>query len=282
MRRVRPVLTDYLQLTAGVILVAASLNLFLVPNRITPGGFSGLATLLHYAVGVPVGTGVAILNIPLFIIGFKKLGTAFVIRSAYGTLLLSLLVDVFVVPPATTDFFLAALYGGALLGVGLGLALRGGGSTGGSDMFARIMHAYKAKIGVGTFIIIFDFFIVVGAGILFSPELAMYALAILYGSSKVVDLVLEGSVSSRACFIISDRAKEVADEILHDLERGVTLFKAQGMYTGDTRMVLLCVVQSAGEMHALREVVRTLDPEAFIFVTAASEVLGQGFGKLTD
>lgn len=280
--RTKPVIRDYLLVTGGVLLVAVSLNLFLVPNRITPGGFSGLATLLHYAVGVPVGATMAVLNSPLFLLGFKKLGTSFVIRSAYGTLLLSLLVDVFPMPPATTDLFLSTLYGGVLLGVGLGLALRGGGSTGGSDMFARIMHAFKPSIGVGTFILIFDFFIVMGAGILFSPELAMYALAILFGSSKVVDLILEGSVSSRACVIISDHAREVADEILHELERGVTLFEAQGMYTGGKRLVLLCVVQSAGEIHALREVVKSLDPDAFVFVTPASEVLGQGFKRLAD
>jgi uncharacterized membrane-anchored protein YitT (DUF2179 family) len=281
-RKFRPVLTDYLLITGGVVLVAASFNLFLIPNRITPGGFSGLATLLHYALGVPVGTTMAALNVPLFILGFKKLGMAFVVRSAYGTLLLSVLIDVFAVPPATDDLLLCLLYGGMLMGIGLGLALRGGGSTGGSDMLARVLHAYKSTIGVGTFIVIVDFLVIVGAGVLFSPQLAMYALVILYGSAKVVDLVLEGSVSSRACVIISERANEVADEILHTLERGVTLFAAKGMYTGEPRNVLLCVVQSAGEIHRLRETVRALDPDAFMFVVAAGEVLGQGFGRLTD
>ena len=282
MHKSRPVLTDLLILTGGVILVAAAFNLFLVPNRITPGGFSGLATLLHYALGLPVGATMAVLNVPLFLLGFKKLGVSFVVRSLYGTLLLSILIDVFVVPPATNDLLLSSLYGGALMGVGLGLAIRGGGSTGGSDMLARVLHAYKSTIGVGTFIVIVDFLVIVGAGFLFSPQLALYALAILYGSSKVVDLVLKGSVTSRACIIISERANEVAHEILHTLERGVTLFTAKGMYTGEARNVLLCVVQSAGEIHRLRETVKALDPDAFMFVVAAGEVLGQGFSRLTD
>jgi uncharacterized membrane-anchored protein YitT (DUF2179 family) len=282
MKKARAVAFDYLQLTVGVVLVAISLNLFLVPNQIAPGGFSGLATLLHYAIGVPVGMTVFVLNIPLFILGFKKLGTVFAVRSLYGTLLLSVLLDVFTVPAVTDDLFLATLYGGVIMGVGLGLGLRGGGSTGGSDMFGRIMHAYRASVPVGTFIIIFDFFIVVWAGVLFSPVLAMYALAILYGSSKVVDLVLQGTVTSRACFIITAKPKEVGDRIMNELERGVTLFTAQGMYTGAPRPALLCVVQSASEMHRLRETVRTLDPSAFMFVTPASEVLGLGFSRLSD
>ncbi len=212
MRKFRPVLTDYLLITGGVVLVAASFNLFLIPNRITPGGFSGLATLLHYALGVPVGTTMAALNVPLFILGFKKLGMAFVVRSAYGTLLLSVLIDVFAVPPATDDLLLCLLYGGMLMGIGLGLALRGGGSTGGSDMLARVLHAYKSTIGVGTFIVIVDFLVIVGAGVLFSPQLAMrprHPLRLGQGGGPCAGRV---RVVARVRDHL-ERANEVADEI---------------------------------------------------------------------
>lgn len=270
---------NYIEITAGVVIITLSLNLFLVPNKIAPGGLSGLATLLHYTINVPVGASMAILNIPLFVLGFRKLGTSFALRSFYGMLLLSLLLDIMKLPTATDDLFLASIYGTVLLGIGLGLAMRGGGSTGGSDMFAKILHAYRPNTPVGTYMIAFDLFIVVGAGILFSPKLGMYALVVLYGSAKVLDVSLQGTKSSRACMIISDKKDYIGKRIINELERGATLFKAVGVYSGKDKDAMLCIVQSSAEMHQLKKLVKESDPDAFMIVSDVNEVLGQGFSS---
>jgi len=264
--------------TAGVLLVALGLDMFLIPNKIAAGGVSGIATILHYLIGVPVGAAILALNIPLFAMGVYRLGLRFGFRSLYGTITLSLAVDLLapVLPVLTGDILLAGLYGGALTGLGMGLVFRSGGTTGGTDMAAAVLRTYTG-INIGQLLFLVDGTVVLAAGFAFrSAELAMYALITIFVISWLIDLVQEGPSYTRAFLIISERPDEIAEAILAGLNRGVTAWPAKGVYTGAQREVLLSVVNRS-EVTRLKDIVYNVDPQAFVILAGVHEVLGEGF-----
>lgn len=264
--------------TAGVLLVALGLDMFLIPNKIAAGGVSGIATILHYLIGVPVGAAILALNIPLFAMGVYRLGLRFGFRSLYGTITLSLAVDLLapVLPVPTGDILLAGLYGGALTGLGMGLVFRSGGTTGGTDMAAAVLRTYTG-INIGQLLFLVDGAVVLAAGFAFrSAELAMYALITIFVISWLIDLVQEGPSYTRAFLIISERPDEIAEAILAGLNRGVTAWPAKGVYTGARREVLLSVVNRS-EVTRLKDIVYNVDPQAFVILAGVHEVLGEGF-----
>lgn len=272
-------LTAYLQIFLGSLVGAVAYPLFLVPNHIAPGGLTGLATVIHFLVGFPVGLTSFLLNVPLFVVGYRAMGRVFVLRSFVATVVFSLLIDLIPLPPMTQNPLLGAVFGGVLLGVGLGLILRGGATTGGSDMVARMVHSRFQHISVGAFLFFVDFCVVVMAGFVIEVEYALYALISIYLSSRLIDAVLEGLTSEKACYVISQRYEEVKEQIMAQLDRGVTLLNAQGGYSGQERPVLLCVLSSQ-EVGRLKAIVRALDKRAFVFISDAHEVLGEGFRDL--
>ncbi|MEW6183201.1 MAG: YitT family protein [Bacillota bacterium] len=262
----------------GVVLIALGLDLFLVPNKIAAGGVSGIATVLHYVFGFPVGVSMLALNVPLFFWGLFRLGWGFSLRSLLGTVLLSGTVDFLVpfLPVPTTDAFLSSLYGGVLLGLGLGVVFRAKASTGGTDLAAAILRSYVG-INVGQLLFFIDGTVVLAAGFAFrSPELAMYALITIFVSVWVVDVVQEGLGYTKAFLIVSDKYPEIANVVLKELDRGVTLWRGTGAYTGDDRTLLLSVV-SRSEVTQMKEAVYRIDPRAFIVLADVHEVLGEGF-----
>ena len=269
---------DAALLLLGVVLVALGLDLFLVPNKIAAGGVSGIATILHHLLGFPVGATMLALNIPLFLWGLFRLGLGVGFRSLLGTVLLSGAVDGLVpfLPVLTTDALLASLYGGVLVGLGLGLVFRAKGTTGGTDLAAMTLQSYVG-INVGQLLFLVDGAVVLSAGFAFrSPELAMYAIITIFLSAWVVDLVQEGISYTKAFLIISDKYAEIARAVLTDLNRGATLWQGTGAYTGAARMLLLAVV-SRSEVTRLKEVIYRIDPRAFVILADAHEVLGEGF-----
>ncbi|MEW6446596.1 MAG: YitT family protein [Bacillota bacterium] len=271
-------LKDSALLFLGVILIALGLDLFLVPNKIAAGGVSGVATILFHLFSIPVGAGMLTLNVPLFLWGFLRLGLGFGIRSLIGTVLLSGTVDVLAhfLPVPTTDTLLASLYGGVLVGLGLGLVFRAKGTTGGTDLAATILRSYMG-INVGQLLFLVDGAVVLAAGFAFrSPELAMYALITIFVSAWVVDVVQEGLGYTKAFLIISDKSHTIARAILNELNRGATLWQGTGAYTGTARMLVLSVV-SRSEVTRLKDVVYRLDPRAFVILANVHEVLGEGF-----
>ncbi len=273
---------DYLVITAGAFVLAAALDAFLVPNKIAAGGVSGLATIIYYLTGFPVGWCFLLLNIPLFVLSYRELGAQVVVRSLYGAVATSLFVELLAgrIGVPTRDNLLAAFYGGILAGLGMGLVLRARGTTGGTDLVARLVHKYL-PVTVGQALLGADFFVISLAGLVFNAELALYALLALLATSKVIDLVQEGVSYAKTAFIISRRPAEIAAAVFRELDRGVTAVPARGMYTGEEKTLLLVVVAKTEETR-LKQVIYETDPEAFVFIANAHEVLGEGFRKVEN
>lgn len=266
--------------TIGVLLLALGLDMFLIPNKIAAGGVSGIATILHYLFGAPVGVAILALNIPLFAMGIYRLGLRFGFRSLYGTITLSLAVDLLapVLPVPTDDILLASLYGGVLTGLGMGLVFRFRGTTGGTDLAAAVLRTYTG-VNIGQLLFLVDGAVVLAAGIAFrSAELAMYALITIFITAWLIDLVQEGISYAKAFLIISEHPAEIAEAILAGLDRGATAWSARGVYTGAQREVLLSVVNRA-EVTRLKDIVHGVDPRAFVILADVHEVLGEGFKK---
>lgn len=267
---------NVMQLLLGSLIVALSFNLFLVPNGIASGGVSGISILVQELTGITPALTQWALNIPLFIAGLLMLGRKFGAKTLLGTVVLPLFVLLTAHMPAPTDNpILAAIYGGIGVGLGLGLVFRGGGSTGGLDLAAQILHRYTG-LPYSLAIVCFDGCVIIAAGIIFTPEVSLYALIALFVTSKTIDIVQNGLQLSKVAFIISERSEEVAEAILHDLDRGLTRLDGHGGYTGAGRTVLMVVV-GQNEVPKLKQLVRSIDSGAFVIISNTAEVLGQGF-----
>lgn len=267
------------QIIGGCLIGALAYPWFLVPNHIAPGGLTGLATVLNYLFGLPVGTTSLILNIPLFLVGYRSMGGMFAVRSLAATLLFSLFIDMLPLPCLTQDPMLASVFGGALLGIGLGLILRAGATTGGTDMAARMVHKLIPHLTVGMILFAIDGIVVVLAGIYIHIEHALYAFISIFVSSQAINLVVDGLTTEKACYVITSATDQVRTQLMSELNRGVTLLSAKGGYSGEERPLLLCVV-SAQEVARLKLIVRRADEKAFVFISDAHEVLGEGFRQL--
>ena len=271
----------YVQIIIGCVIGAAAYPTFLVPNRIAPGGVTGVATILNHLFGLPVGTVSLAMNIPLFLIGYRTMGKIFAFRSLVATLLFSLLIDLMPLPVISDDPLLGTLFGGVVLGIGLGLILRGGATTGGTDMVARMVHRRFSFITVGVFLFALDFLVVVAAGILMGSSEALYALINIFISAKVIDTVMVGFTGNKACFVMTGSWNAVARRIMDEVGRGATYLTARGAYSGEERPVVLCVA-SRQEISAIKQIVREEDERAFMFITEAHEALGEGFSQLDE
>jgi uncharacterized membrane-anchored protein YitT (DUF2179 family) len=273
-------LYEILGVSLGVLLTALGLDLFLIPNKIAAGGVSGIATILHYIIHVPVGATMLALNVPLFVLGILRMGLPFGFRSLYGTISLSLAVDLLapVLPVPTQDVLLASLYGGVLVGLGLGLVFRYKGTTGGTDLAAVVLRTYTGA-NIGTLLFLVDGMVVLAAWVTFdSAELAMYALLTIFIVSWLIDVVQEGLSYAKAFLIISRRSPDIAKAIVEGLDRGATAWPARGVYTGTEREVVLTVVNRS-EVSRLKEIVYGADPGAFVILADVHEVLGEGFKR---
>ena len=270
---------SYIQILLGALIGGAAYPLFLTPNRIAPGGITGIATILNFLLKWPVGTVSLVLNVPLFLIGYKTMGRIFAFRSLIATVLFSVFIDVLPLQPVINDPMLGALYGGVLLGVGLGLIMRGGATTGGSDMIARMVHKRFSFISTGAFLFAIDFAVVLAASALIGISEALYALISIFLSAKVMDVVIIGFSSNKACFVISSHWQEISARIMKDMDRGVTQLTARGGYTGEERPTLLCVI-SRSEITAFKRILREEDESAFVIIVEAHEAIGDGFSVL--
>lgn len=267
---------NYSALLIGSFLIALSFNLFLLPNKIASGGVSGISVIINDLFDIPPAYVQWTLNIPLFLAGILVLGKQFGVKTAIGSVLLPLFVLLTSRwEPPTHEPLLGALYGGLGVGIGLGLVFRGRGSTGGLDVAAQILHRLTG-IRLGLSVAVLDGMVIASAGLFISLENALYALIGLFVTSKTIDFVQTGVQTSKAAFIISKNPQLVSDAILHDLDRGLTRLQGVGGYTGEDRPVLLVVV-AQNEVMRLKLLVRDADPDAFVIISNAAEVLGEGF-----
>ncbi len=272
-------LISYAEIVLGCMIGGAAYPLFLVPNSIAPGGLTGVATIFNYLWNWPVGITSMLLNLPLFLIGYKAMGRVFVFRSLVATVLFSVFIDLLKLPPLTDDLLLGSVYGALVLGVGLGLILRGGATTGGSDMVARMVHQKFPLLSVGMFLFLVDCAVILCAAFTMSARAALYALICIFVCARAVDLVLSGFGSAKACFMITNRGNAISGRIMTELNRGVTVLTATGAYSGEERTVLISVVSSR-EVLSLKKIVRQEDAKAFMFITDTHETLGEGFSAL--
>lgn len=284
----------YLWIIIGSFIAATAINVFLLPYKIAPGGVSGIATVVYYLSNGRFSVGITMLalNIPLFLLGMRFIGGKFVVRTLFSTVFLSLVIDTtesisvtFVEKfltrledvPSGPDLLLYSIFGGLLMGVGLGLVFKSGATTGGTDLAAKIVNHFIHRFTIGQILLFIDTAVIILAAVVFgSFQLALYAIVTLFVMSKVIDALLEGVNFAKSVFIISDKSDEIADKIMKDLDRGVTALKGKGMYTGNDKQVLLCVL-NRGEIPALKEIVKSVDERAFITLTDIREVLGEGF-----
>ncbi|WP_080844022.1 YitT family protein [Cytobacillus gottheilii] len=269
---------EYAFVLLGSAIVAISFNVFLLPNRVASGGVSGISTILDALVGWEPAYVQWAFNIPLFIAGVILLGRQFGAKTLAGTIFLPFVVFLTNDWDAwTSDPLLASLFGGIGVGLGLGIVFRGKASTGGTDLAAQIINKYTG-LSLGTCVALIDGLIVLSAAIVFNIEQGLYALIGLYVTSKTIDLVQVGFGRSKMALIITEKQDDVREGILNKIDRGVTKLSAYGGYTDHERPVLLCVVDPT-EFTKLKQLVKTIDPSAFIIVTDASEVLGEGFKR---
>lgn len=271
--------TAYLKITAGSALYAVGFSMFTYPNAIPTGGLTGVAMILNYLLNLPVGTLVIVMNIPLFLIAWKKYGLEFIIASLVGMLLSSLLVDLFDIlrVTATAQPLLASLYGGLIKGFGLGLVYSAGGTTGGADIAAKFLRSRYPYVNFGTFALGLDVLVIAAFAVFFHLyDSAMYGVITMYVSSQLIDLVLYGAVNTKACHVITDKSAEISAAIAERLSRGVTLLQGEGAWSHREKRVILCVIKTP-QIVELRKLVREIDEEAFVIVSDAREVFGNGF-----
>lgn len=277
-------LRDFALMTLGVLMTAVALDAFLIPNKLAAGGVAGLATVIHYAVQsrlgivVPVGVQMLIMNAALLLIAWRFRGLRYVAKTLYGAVGLSILVDVlapFVPHLATTDLLLAAVWGGAVSGLGMGLVFKGGGNTGGTDIVAQLLSS-RFPFGVGQLMLVIDAMVTVLAAIEFGPNVALYGVIAIFVATMAIDLVLEGVSVEKAVIIISDAATEIGEAINTEMGRGATRLEATGVYTGERRGTLY-VVLARNEIDDLKAVVRDLDPTAMVIISNVHETIGEGF-----
>lgn len=281
-RRIASTLYDYALLTIGALLSATAVRFFLVPNQVVSGGITGLAQLLNTFLGTPVGAVVLILNVPLLIAGWRYLGGAvFGVRTFYTVVVMSLAIDGLApfARPITNDPLLYSLYGGLIDGLGIGLVLRARGTTGGSDILARLIER-RFGIQPGRSLLGFDTLVFTAALFSYGPEKILYALLVAFTSSRAIDTVLAAGKGARQAIIITSSPEPIRQAVLHRLGRGLTQLEGIGGYTGMTRAVLLCVVART-EIGALKNIVSTVDPAAFVIVGEVDEVIGEGFSRST-
>lgn len=271
-------LIEYIYILVGSAFVALAFNLFLLPNQVASGGVSGISIIVFSVLGIEPAYVQWGLNIPLFIAGIVLLGKQFGVKTLVGTVFLPLVVYLSRdMQPATLDPLLGALFGGIGVGLGLGIVFRGNGSTGGTDLAAQIINKYTGMT-LGRSVLFIDGLIVLTATIVFDIERGLYAMIGLFVTSKTIDLVQIGLGSSKMAMIITNHQEKVRQGIIHEIDRGVTRLSAMGGYTDDERPILMCVVDQS-EFTKLKQLVKSIDPAAFVVVTDASEVLGEGFKR---
>jgi len=271
---------DFTMITVGSIVMGLAYALFIIPHHFVAGGVTGVAVIINYFFRLPVGLQVIAFNIPLFVLGVRHMGKQYGVKSLVGMLVSSLLIDFFHqvvrLPSPTENKLLAAIYGGVMLGIGLGIVFRGRASTGGTDIVGQVLNKYTG-MSVGFGIMLVDFIIISASGFAFrNLEAPLYGYLVLFLSSRVIDVILEGWNYSKLVIITSARTAEIQDFILHTLDRSGTALKSRSLYLNREGEVIITVIHRK-QLAELRRFIKDIDPDAFVIVNDTYTVLGRGF-----
>ncbi|MNI08299.1 hypothetical protein D3C73_613290 [compost metagenome] len=262
----------------GAALVSVGLEIFLVPNNIIDGGIVGISIILSFLVKIPIGVFLFVLNIPFFYIGYKQIGKTFALSTLFSVIIMSIGTSLLhPVAPLTNEPMLAAVFGGIIVGVGVGLVIRSGGSLDGTEIVAIVFNK-KTPFSVGEVVMFFNLFILSSAGFVFGWDKAMYSLIAYFIAYKMIDLTIEGLDESKSVWIISDSYREIGEALVDRLGRGVTYLNGEGGYTGDDKKVIFCVITRLEEAK-LKTIVEEVDPAAFLAIGNIHDVKGGRFKK---
>lgn len=293
MKRLWPSIRDYVLIIIAALIQALSLRLFFIPADLASGGVSGISQLINHFTGWPIGLMILIGNIPLFALGWRFLGGyRFAVRTAVAIFMYSIFTDLLprtplfgsngagtaLIDDLQGDIFLSSLYGAIVSGVGYGLVYRARGTSGGSDILARILNHYRGIPMTQSYLMV-DTVVILGAGFVFGWKEALYAMIALYVSGLVADATLEGGGTVRTAMIVTREADSISRRVLEELQRGVTVLEGTGAYTGENRPVLYCVI-TRSEVATLKAIVNEADPRAFMVIGVAHEAMGEGFMPL--
>ena len=279
--KVKEFLADTLVFILGGILYSVAINCFLSRNNILNGGFTGVATIINFLFDLPIGTVLFIMNIPVFAVAFKKLGVRFVLRTVWATLINSTLIDIGVLLPVyQNDLLLSSLFGGALTGIALGIIFVRNATTGGVDIIAKLIQLKNPHISMGRSILLFDAAIVVLGGIVYgNVESMLYAAVVIFVSAQVLDYIIYGVSRGAMIMIITKKSDEIRRMIINDFNRGVTVLKGQGGYSGEDKNVLLCACYDNQAQKFIKKI-KSADENAFFIVTQSKQILGNGFKNI--
>lgn len=274
----RRIITRALAIIIGAFMVAVGLEIFLVPNNIIDGGVTGLSIMMSHLTGIKLGIFLFLFNLPFLLIGYKQIGKTFAISTLFGVAVMSLGTNyLHHVPSLTDDLLLSAVFGGIIIGIGVGLVIRAGGSLDGTEIVA-ILLTRKSPFSVGEVVMFFNIFILGSAGFIFGWDRAMYSLIAYYIAYKMIDLTMVGLDQSRSVWIISDAPDEIGDALAARLGRGITYLSGEGGYTGDDKKVIFCVITRLEEAK-LKSIVEEIDPNAFLAIGHIHDVSGGRFKK---
>ena len=276
------ILKDIIFSIIGCIFISAGIVFFLLPLKISAGGFSGIATITYYLFNLKLGTVIWILNIPLLIIGFFRIWKYFFLKTIFTIWFLSLCMVFFEslnIFLNIEDILLSAIYGGVIIGIGTTCIFKANNSTGGTELLIQIILSYKDNIKVSKLLIIIDSIIVGLNLIVFKQiEIGLYSFIVIFLNSKIVDLFIEGVNFTKVVYIISDKTMEISNKILNELDRGATGIYGKGMYKNKDKLILMCVIKKR-DLIRLKEIVRSIDNAAFMIISDAIDVYGLGFNK---
>lgn len=278
--KIKKYIYDFILLIIGCVIMAIATSFFLLPNQLSSGGFTGIATITYYLLKWPVGTVVFALNVPLFILSYFRIGKEFLIKGILGTIFLSIFIDIFDrFNPLTEDRILGCVYGGIIMGIGMSLVLKGSSSTGGTDLLSYVIKSYKPYYRTSKLIVIIDI-IIVTLNVIFlrDIEIGLYSAITIYLMGKMLDVIFEGVYFTKMMFIVSDKYKEIAKEIEENVRRGITGLHAKGMYTNDEKMMLWCI-SSRNEAIRIKQICKKIDRNSFIVISNAREAYGIGFKR---
>ena len=273
----KKIIRSYSMITVGTFHMAIGTRLIYEPLSMVTGGFSGVGIILHSLFGIPVWATTFLLNVPLFILARKNHGREFLVKSLYAMLVFSAALALIPFTSVTEeDFLMAALLGGALHGIGLGLVFSAGSSTGGTDLLSAVLHPLFPVMRVANIMGIIDGLIVAAGMLIFGVRTALYSIVAVFVTSKIMDGVTAGMRYAKVVYIISDESRQIAEIIMGQLQRGVTALRGSGMYSGKEKQILMCVV-SRREAVSMVKYVKEADHHAFVIVADAREVMGEGF-----
>lgn len=271
--------TDFLMFIVGGIIYSVAVLLFLSANEISPGGLTGIATVLNYLFMLPIGTVMFLLNIPILIIGFMKLGGVFILKTTVSTVIISIILDIAeaFLPVITVAPILASVFGGLLMGLGISIFMLRGATTGGVDIIAKLINRRFPHMTVGRLMLLADAVVVALSSLAYKNiESALYSVIALYASSKVIDIMLYGADKGKIIYIVTEKSDEMSRDIMSLVKRGITVIGVTGAYTGRRLNMLMCTVRR-NEVSSVCRLARENDKNAFIVISEAGEILGEGF-----